>query len=55
MLRNKMKKDAEVHQSIVDSLRDALRLSSFETEQHSMRVQSLAEALAQKLKLLEKD
>ena len=55
MVRNKMKKDAEVHQSIVDSLRDALRLSSFETEQHSMRVQSLAAALAQKLKLPEED
>ena len=51
MLRNKMKKNEEVHQSIIDSLRDALRLSSFETEQHSIRVQKLSESIAKKLKI----
>ena len=53
MLSNKMKKDDEVHQSIVDSLQEALRLSSFETEQHSSRVKELALRIAEKLNLPE--
>ena len=53
MLKNKMRVDAEVHKSIIDSLREALRLSAFETEQHSLRVQSLCVKIAEKLKLPE--
>lgn len=55
MLRNKIIHDEEVHKSIIDSLREALRLSSFETEQHSFRVSDLAEKIAEKLKLPEEE
>ena len=55
MLKNKMRVDAEVHKSIIDSLREALRLSAFETEQHSLRVQSLCVKIAEKLKLPENE
>jgi putative nucleotidyltransferase with HDIG domain len=55
MLKNKMRVDAEVHKSIIDSLREALRLSAFETEQHSLRVQSLCVKIAEKLNLPENE
>ncbi len=55
MISTKMKKHEEVHQSIIDSLRNALKLSSFETEQHSTRVQSLAVQIASKLSLPESE
>ena len=55
MLRNKMRDDAETHQSIIDSLREALRVSAFETEQHSLRVQNLCLKIAEKLKLSDED
>lgn len=46
MVNVKLKSDEKVHESIIDSLRDALRLSSFETEQHSLRVQDIALKIA---------
>lgn len=55
MVSKKMKSDDQVHQSIIASLREALRFSSFETEQHSIRVQNMAERLARKLNLPESE
>lgn len=55
MTRKKMLSSNSVHNSIVESLQDTLRMSSFETEQHSLRVKDLAMQLASKLKLSDEE
>ncbi len=51
MVNKKMRRDDEVQESIIDSLRDALRFSSFETEQHSIRVRKIASMIAEEFNL----
>lgn len=51
LAKNKVVKSAYVHDSIIESLQKTLRSSSFETEQHSVRVQNLSVKIAQNLKL----
>lgn len=55
MVNRKMKSDEQVHETIIDSLRDALRFSTFETEQHSLRVRKNAVLIAQKFNLKDEE
>ncbi len=55
LAKNKVVKSAYVHDSIIESLQKTLRSSSFETEQHSIRVQNLSVKIAEKLKLDDKE
>ncbi len=51
MLKSKMLGSSVIHESIIESLQKALRASSFETEQHSVRVSDLSMKLADRLDL----
>jgi diguanylate cyclase (GGDEF)-like protein len=51
MAKKKMLSSNSVHNSIVESLQESLKMSSFETEQHSRRVQALAVQIADRLKM----
>lgn len=51
MLRQKLLNSNYTQESIVEALQKTLRESSFETEQHSIRVENLSVAIAKNLKL----